>query len=432
MIYDVCWFLISIMTLFVSDYVFCKVNQRTFDINIKNIFIVLIVSIGWMIVNGLTIKIPRLVIFASSAIIMFTFLHRLSFSKNILTSLAVFIIMMIAETIFAIIFVYLLKIDANFFKTNIFGIFCSNLFMLLLVIFIINIKWVRTKAANIISWYDEKRILKLASIVTIAYGLIAYFTYLNYTGLNSLFYVLIINAILIFIFIFVIGFFNERAENHKLLFEYDRQMVYVKTYEQLAHDKQKEQHEYRNQLSLIRSMVESHDKKTISYIDELLELDSQNQSHQYFEQLTYIPKGGLKGFILFKINEMIELDIEVVVNVDEDLKDEKCWKNCDKELKDVSRAIGVYLDNAKQAAALADKKFVIIDVSKEGEKIIFTFSNTFKGELEISKIGKEGYSTKGLNHGHGLALINEIVEHNKHLETLKYINGIYYVQNIIK
>ena len=128
---------------------------------------------------------------------------------------------------------------------------------------------------------------------------------------------------------------------------------------------------------------------------------------------------------------MIELDIEVVVNVDEDLKDEKCWKTCDKELKDVSRAIGVYLDNAKQAAALADKKFVIIDVSKEGEKIIFTFSNTFRGELEISKIGKEGYSTKGSNHGHGLALINEIIEHNKHLEISKYINGIYYVQNLI-
>ena len=52
MIYDVCWFLVSIMTLFVSEYVFCKINQQYFDINKKNIILVFLIAIGWMIVDN--------------------------------------------------------------------------------------------------------------------------------------------------------------------------------------------------------------------------------------------------------------------------------------------------------------------------------------------------------------------------------------------
>ncbi len=431
MIYDVCWFLVTVMTLFVLDYAFCKINQQYYDINKKKLILVSLISIGWVITDKYLKSIPRPIISASFSIFMFYLLYKKTFSKNLLTYLVIFIVMMIVETIFIAIFVYLFGINVNFFEYDLLGIFIVNTFIALSTIYFMNIMAIRKLFIKIITWYDEKRFLKFISIILIAYGLIAYFTYLNYSSINSILYVVGVNIILILIMVFVIGFFNEHAENHKLLIEYDRQMIYVKTYEQLANDKQKEQHEYRNQLSLIRSMAESHDKKIISYIDELLEIDSQNQSHQYFEQLTHIPRGGLKGFILFKINEMIDLDIEVLVNVDEALKDETCWEVCDKELKDVSRAIGVYLDNAKEAASLAQQKFVIIDVSKEEEKIIFTFSNTFKGELDVLKFGIEGYSTKGSTHGHGLALIKEIIEHNKHLESFKYINGIYYVQGLI-
>ena len=428
----VCLFLSAFLTFIVYDYIFCILNKQKFDIKIKNITIALLTSILWIIINYNFSNIARPIVTNICLFLMFLVLYKKSVAQIILNLLLIYILMMVSETIFILLFVHLPNTNVKIFEYDILAEFFANLFIAILTIIFINIKFFKNILVYIATCSKEKKNMRLIILVIIAFGIIAYFTYLNYNGLKSLFYLVGINIILITIYIFIIGFFKEHAENNKLLNEYDMQMNYVKTYEKLAHDKQKEQHEYRNQLSLIRSMIESKDNRVILYIDKLLEIDGQNQSHQYFEQLAHIPSGGLKGFILFKINEMVDLGIEVVVNVEEELEKEKYWYICDKELTDVSRAIGVYMDNAKEAASKAKQKFVIIDVTIENNFLTFTFSNTFAGEIDFSKVGQQGYSTKGSNHGHGLSLINELIEKNTHLKQSKQINGIYYVQNLIK
>ena len=58
-------------------------------------------------------------------------------------------------------------------------------------------------------------------------------------------------------------------------------------------------------------------------------------------------------------------------------------------------------------------------------------SNTFNNEIDTKKLGKETFSTKGKNRGHGLLLVNYIMNNNNHFKIEKEIRDGIYSQTII-
>ena len=80
---------------------------------------------------------------------------------------------------------------------------------------------------------------------------------------------------------------------------------------------------------------------------------------------------------------------------------------------------------------LKNKKIGIeayLNIHKECQIII---SNSYDEELNTDKIGKERFSTKGKNRGHGLLLVKHIVDNNKIFETKTDITNELYIQKII-
>ena len=64
--------------------------------------------------------------------------------------------------------------------------------------------------------------------------------------------------------------------------------------------------------------------------------------------------------------------------------------------------------------------------------IILCIGNTFTGNIDLSKIDNEGYSTKGNNRGYGLPLVKDLLlKHDDILSTERTIIHNYYVQNLI-
>ena len=57
-------------------------------------------------------------------------------------------------------------------------------------------------------------------------------------------------------------------------------------------------------------------------------------------------------------------------------------------------------------------------------------SNTYKNEIDKSKIGKESFSTKGKTRGHGLLLVKQLVGKNDIFETKTEIQDNLYIQTI--
>ena len=58
-------------------------------------------------------------------------------------------------------------------------------------------------------------------------------------------------------------------------------------------------------------------------------------------------------------------------------------------------------------------------------------SNTYNNQIDEAKIGKENFTTKGKNRGHGLLLVNQIVLNNHIFETKRTIKNDIYSQTII-
>jgi len=68
---------------------------------------------------------------------------------------------------------------------------------------------------------------------------------------------------------------------------------------------------------------------------------------------------------------------------------------------------------------------------KENKNIVISISNNYSGNINIDKIIKKGYTTKGKGRGYGLTLVKEIIDKNRMLEENKEIVNNYYIQNLI-
>ena len=57
--------------------------------------------------------------------------------------------------------------------------------------------------------------------------------------------------------------------------------------------------------------------------------------------------------------------------------------------------------------------------------------NLFIGKVNIEKMTKKGFSTKGGNHGKGLYFAKKIIENSKQFDSESKFIGDYYMQKII-
>ena len=63
-------------------------------------------------------------------------------------------------------------------------------------------------------------------------------------------------------------------------------------------------------------------------------------------------------------------------------------------------------------------------------EFIMIISNTFDNNINKNKIGKEKFTTKGKDRGHGLLLVNHIISKNKIFEISTDISNGIYVQTL--
>ena len=362
--------------------------------------------------------------------LLFKIVYNDNLSKLLINSFFIYVIFAIGEMFFAIIFVMLLNIDQTFVQTNFIGIIFANVSILVIVLILINFHFIEKNIVRIIEWYKNKKIVN--NIILIFFGLIMmfFFIFYNYLKIESKEIFFINNAFFISVIIFIISFFKEKTDNARLSSEYDQLLDYVKTYEEVIEEKSKNQHEYNNQLILIREMLGNRNKKVREYIDQILSIENEQSKSNWLNKIKNIPNGGLKGLIHYKIVEMEKKKIKLYIDINENVNNKKTNKYLRDNLNDISKIIGVYLDNAREAALKSKEKYIIIEVECNKDKLNFSISNTYKGGINLSKIDNAGYSKKGKNRGYGLSLVHDIISKRDDVEQYREFNGIYFVQHI--
>lgn len=414
-------------------YLFCKcVLKEKFRIS-KRILIISCVLAVPLCLNFYYNKTP-LKPFVSYFVhfIMLKMNYNMPYLKTLMGILISFLIVSISELIFAVVVVNFMGISQNYLNGTIDGFCLTNFSILIIVLFSININKLKKIINNIVISFEGAKLFYFATLVVLCISLVIFIIYENLSNEFSLTYLIFINLFFISVYVFMIGFFIQKSNNNILASKYDQLIDYSKTYEQELVKRSKKQHEFKNQLVIIKSMIEDKDKEVIDYINGILNDNDKNKDTKWLTRLTNIPLGGLKGLIYYKINEMTNKDIKVNLDVAESLNKKSLWKTYSNNSQDISKIIGVYIDNAIEAASESEEKVIEVQFYLENENITLCLGNTFTGEVDLTKIDNEGYSTKGNNRGYGLPLAKDLLtKHSDILLAERTIIDNYYVQKLI-
>ena len=349
--------------------------------------------------------------------------------KNIIDSLYYAIVYEVLAFIFEIILsVIFVSISTLNLKNNFNELMLLfSLFNSLCVYLVSKIKIVQKTVLNLNNTFKNKK-SEIVYIAVILFIMIAIMVInINNFKKGTTFY---INAIIIiFIFTTLIYMIHRDFENEKLENKYKEMMEYLCRYEKIINDQGKKNHEYNNQLMVIKGYM-NNPKKLEEYLSLIIEEHKCGQNYT-IRQLSYFPNGGIKGLIYDKLSKMEENKIKNYLYIDKKAKDIFEDKFDIKTYQDITKLLGIFLDNAIDATLQAKNKEIELEIKNDVDCSIITISNTYDESIDIKQIGKKGFSTKGSGHGYGLSIVKDISRCNKNIETFNDIDNKKFKQTII-
>lgn len=237
----------------------------------------------------------------------------------------------------------------------------------------------------------------------------------------------------ILLFFCIIGLIivKQNSDIQKTTSMYQKLVDYSDITNGLLEDYRVVSHEQKNQLLVIRSMLDDNSsQELVDYVDGLLD-KKVGFKYEWIGELNHLPLSGLKGLINYKLIEAHTLDININISISKDVNNSNLNSLSTTQKDELYSIIGVYLDNAVQAAKESNKKEVSLEIYKEKEKIVIIIANTYNGKIEMEKLDNYGYTTKGKNHGVGLHLVKKIIENEVIYSQSRSLFEDYYVQKLI-
>lgn len=305
--------------------------------------------------------------------------------------------------------------------------FVGNILVAIFSTIIIRIKFVINLFKNFYENVSKRKsISNLLFTILLIVGLSSLVQ--NLSKINKLNNNYLINGIIMLVFFALTYLFIKSKNSYdRLNVEYENLFTYVQNFEDWIEKEQLNRHEYKNQLAVLRCLTS--EKKVKDKIDEILE-DSINIEGQVVHQLKMLPKGGIKGLMYYKsaIAQKNKIDLEVDVSLETHSILEKLPE---KDIKTLCRLIGIYFDNAIEAARETRKKKVLVEVYEIKDHVTFVFSNTFKKAKNFEDRNKKGVSSKGAGHGNGLYFASKLISENPWLSGKQEVIDKYYIQQLI-
>ena len=409
----------------VSIYVMTTLLHKKYNIfSIKNNIIIIILTL----IQTLTYNQSYSIIYIITNYLLLVVVNKVIFQENmyktIIATCILVITIMLADffnSIFIINFISLEKIRSYWYLRVL-----SNVVVSTLIVIIMSIPIIRKKCIYFINKFGNKyiSITSLFIILVICIVFITHNISINFQlNIEFIANTLTVIALIIFCYIFI----NENNEFNVLNEKYDSLFYYVQTFENWIEKEQLNRHEYKNQLASIRCITK--EKKVKDKIDSIM-LDNINITNDTVNQLKPIPNGGLKGLLYYKIaiaeNNKLNIELDISIKNPDIIK-----KLSEDKIKILCRLLGIYLDNAIEAAKETKKKIISIEIYEVDKNINIVITNTFDNTNDISKRNDKGFTTKGKGHGKGLYFAKKMLDKSNWLEESQSILDKYYIQRLI-
>ena len=142
-------------------------------------------------------------------------------------------------------------------------------------------------------------------------------------------------------------------------------------------------------------------------------------------QLSNIKELALKGLISSKLIYAHEMGLDVFIDILEPIE------HINMKTVDLSRVIGIYLDNAIEAALQTEEKEIKFNMVTSDTGVAIILMNSFHNQnIPISKLEQRGYSTKGENRGMGLFNVKEVLCKYNNTYKVTEITDDYFIQKL--
>lgn len=358
-------------------------------------------------------------------IIGYKYIFKISFFQSFLLSITVMIFSFLSEIIFYIL-IYA-PFNKNLARNYGIEMLMGNLSVGIMIVLISKIKFIKKSIKNIfikLGGFVRLETIFVSTFWIIITSILSYLISRNgFTNIGFWISALIELAFIVF----MLNHFMDKDRYIGLNEKFDNLYEYVQTMEESLDNEQMNIHEYKNQLSVIRSMTNN--KKIKDYIDSLV--DECSDDAKWNTELKNLPKCGLKGLLHYKLACAAKKNLNVLITVSPDTASVIKGLSLE-DMKQLSRLVGIYMDNAMEAALDTEKKNVALEIYKIKDTVNIVISNSANiDESKVKMIGKKGFTSKGKGHGRGTYLAKKMLLHNKKFSASNSVVKDYYIERII-
>lgn len=334
-------------------------------------------------------------------------------SNSVYYTIVYELLVFICEIIISVVFVSIFKINISGYEKFQFSLLIFSICNCLMVYLLSKIKVLNKsiQKLNLIISKNQKDWVYIIIIIILLSFLIVF----NKNNLGSGINYYINAGMVIFIIASFVYVIYNKFQRQAMEDKYNESMEYVLRYEKIINEQGKKNHEYNNQLMVIKGYINNPERLS-EYLDEVIGEHKTGQNYTV-KQLGFLPDGGVKGLLYHKLSKMEDNNIKYYLYVDQNLKD-KDIENFDlKTYRDLTKLLGVFLDNAIDAALKSEEKEIEVELKDKDDCRLLTISNTYDKNTDINKVGKSGFTTKGVGHGFGLSIVKDIAKTNSEIET---------------
>lgn len=219
-------------------------------------------------------------------------------------------------------------------------------------------------------------------------------------------YMIIINIVSILI-MFYVNTQNTKAANEAIRTEQSLkvQREYNGVLQSLVDDLRTFKHDYNNTLQTIYGYIQLEDMKGLKRFFNQVLTESRNISTLDKMNPNLIKNPGLYSLITNKYqkakNGGVTMEVELFGDVE----------NLDIQIFDLTRIMGIFLDNSIEAAMGSEKKRINLIITERREDVMIEVINSYsEKQLKSVTLYEKGNSSKGKGRGLGLYKVKEILK----------------------
>lgn len=419
-------FLPCFINILIAIYLQSKILDKKIKLNVKNciIFIALILFciLNYNFVDSFLRILTNTILLSFYSYLIF----KANFYKCFIVSFLEQLLLFISELFYMIVFFAFSINLLNLSQSNFIGSLIVNLMVSFTSILIYNFKGIKLIINQLLSIFEKINNIVIYIILFIFVVTLSFFLNSNYVSSNSFNKALINTLFIILYSIIMFIFLFEKNKNIIYLKENKILLSNLNEYEKMLDYQRVNNHENKNQLLVIKSMIEKKDKKLMEYINEIIK-EKREDNEIVYNKAKRIPSGGLQGLIYQKMLLMQENNIEVNLDINNQVRKIDLENMSPKMNYDICRIVGIIIDNAIEETTKFSKKDREIIISMYTDNMfIIEVSNRIKDDVDLSKIYDKGYTSKEKGHGYGLSLLKKIVDENeKIMNEVKIVNNIF-------